>query len=207
MKSKTSGSHLTAISLLKLTSTTFVALPHALLTTSEKLGTFYLDLLRNVLFMHLSLQNLITATAFFTVYLPSYELEKLQRLQNTAARLIVRAKKSAHITPVLKSLHWFPVKERIIFNILLVTYKIRHNFAPAYLNELLFNYTPHRLLRSSSLNLLSIPKTKTVTYGDRSFSVIAPKLWNDLPIIIKQCSTVDSFKSRLKAFLFNRVYS
>ena len=54
------------------------------------------------------------------------------------------------------------------------------------------NYTPHRLLRSSSLNLLSIPKTKTVTCGDRSFSVIAPKLWNDLPIIIKQCSTVDS---------------
>ena len=100
--------------------------------------------------------------------LPSYELEKLQRLQNTAARLTVTAKKSAHITPVLKSLHWLPVKERIIFKILLVTYKILHGFAPAYLNELLLNYTPHRLLRSSSLNLLSIPKTKTVTYGDRS---------------------------------------
>ena len=116
--------------------------------------------------------------------LPSYELEKLQRLQNTAARLTVRAKKSAHITPVLKSLHWLPVKERIIFKILLVTYKILHGFAPACLNELLLNFTPHRLLRSSSLNLLSIPKTKTVTYGDRSFSVIAPKLWNDFPIII-----------------------
>ena len=61
-------------------------------------------------------------------------------------------------------------------------------FALAYLNELLFNYTPHRLLRSSSSNLLCInPKTKTVTYGNRSFSVIALKLWNDLPIIIKQC--------------------
>ena len=107
----------------------------------------------------------------------------------------------------LKSLHWLPVKERIIFKILLVTYKIVHGFAPAYLNELLLNYTPHRLLRSSSLNLLSIPKTKTVTYGDRSFSDIAPKLWNDLHIIIKQCSTVDSFKSRLKTFLFNSVYS
>ena len=66
---------------------------------------------------------------------------------------------------------------------------------------------PHRLLRSSSLNLLSIPKTKTVTYGDRSFSVIAPKLWNDLLIIIKQCFTVDSFKLRLKTFLFSSVYS
>jgi len=139
--------------------------------------------------------------------LPSYELERLQRLQNTAARLTVRAKESAHITPVLKSLHWLPVKERIIFKILLVTYKILHGLAPAYLNEPLLNYTPHRLLRSSSLNLLSIPKTKTVTYGDISFSVIAPKLWNDLPIIIKQCSTVDSFKLRLKTFLFDSVYS
>ena len=91
--------------------------------------------------------------------LPSYELEKLQRLQNTAARLTVRAKKSTHITPVLKSLHWLPVKEKIVFKIVLVTYKILHGFAPAYLNELLLNYTPHRLLRSSSLNLLSIPKT------------------------------------------------
>ena len=87
------------------------------------------------------------------------------------------------------------------------TYKILHGFAPAYLNELLLNITPRRLLRSSSLNLLSVPKTKTVTYGDRSFSVIAPNLWNDLPIIIKQCSTVDSIKLRLKTFLFSSVYS
>ena len=54
-----------------LTSTTSVSLPHVLFTTSEKLGTFYLDLLRNVLFMYLSLQNLITATAFFTAYPPT----------------------------------------------------------------------------------------------------------------------------------------
>ena len=137
--------------------------------------------------------------------LPSYELEKLQRLQNTAVRQTVRAKKSAHITPILKSSLWLPLKERIDFKILLVTYKILHGFAPTYLNELLFNYTPHRLLRSSSLNLLSIPKTRTVTYGDRSFQVIASKLWNDLPITIKQCSTefvcgywgVKSFKAIL----------
>ena len=73
---------------------------------------------------------------------PFYELQKLQRLQNTAARLSNRAKKSAHITPVLKSLHWRPVKERIIFKILLVTYKILHGLAPAYLNEVLLIYTP-----------------------------------------------------------------
>ena len=71
MKSKTLGSHLTAIILKKLTSTIFVAPPHVLFTKLEKLGTFYPDLLRNVLFMHLFLQNLITATAFFSVSPPT----------------------------------------------------------------------------------------------------------------------------------------
>ena len=68
-----------------------------------------------------------------------------------------------HTTPVLKSLHWLPGKEKITFKILLVTYKIFHAFAPTYLNELPFNYTPHRLLRSNSTswNLPSVPKTKT----------------------------------------------
>ena len=88
--------------------------------------------------------------------LPSCELENLQPLQNTAARLTVREKKvGSHHSNVLKSLYWLPLKERINFKI----------------NELLFNYTPHRLIRSSSLNLLSISKTRTVTDGDRSFSL------------------------------------
>ena len=71
MMSETLGSHLTAISLLKLTSTTFVAPPHVLFITSEKLGTFYQDLFRNVLSTHLFFQNWITATAFFTPYPPT----------------------------------------------------------------------------------------------------------------------------------------
>ena len=75
---------------------------------------------------------------------------------------MLEQKKSVHVAPILKSLLcWLPLKERIKFKILLVTYKILHGFALIYSNELLFNYTPHRLLRSSSVNLLSIPKTRT----------------------------------------------
>jgi hypothetical protein len=47
--------------------------------------------------------------------LPKYELDKLQRVQNAAARLITGKKKSDHITPVLKELHWLPIKYRIHF--------------------------------------------------------------------------------------------
>ena len=99
VKSRALGSHLTAFSLLKLTSTTFVALLHVLFTTSEKLGTSYLDLLRNVLFVHFFFSKLDSCNSILHG-LPSYELEKLQRLQNTTARLTVRAKCRLVITPV-----------------------------------------------------------------------------------------------------------
>ncbi|KAK3754550.1 hypothetical protein QZH41_005583 [Actinostola sp. cb2023] len=53
--------------------------------------------------------------------LPNTELDKLQRVQNAAARLVTRAKKTDHITPTLQRLHWLPVKARIVFKILLIT--------------------------------------------------------------------------------------
>ena len=110
MKLKTLGSQLTAISPLKLTSTKFVAQPHVLFITSEKLGTFYLDLIlctkerlihafvSGLLQQHSSRPTLLRARRTTTV-------------ANTAAWLTVRAKKSANITPILKSLHWLPLKE------------------------------------------------------------------------------------------------
>ena len=79
--------------------------------------------------------------------LPSREIEKLQRLQNTAARLTVCTKKTDHITPVLKKLHWLPVNDRITFKLLLLTYKSLNGVAPVYINELFHHYTPcHRSL-------------------------------------------------------------
>ena len=63
-----------------------------------------------------------------------------------------------------------------IFKLLLITYKSLIGLAPVYINELLHHYTSCRSLRSSDFNLLVIPKTTTVTYGDRSFVVVVPKL-------------------------------
>ena len=134
--------------------------------------------------------------------LPSREIEKLQRLQNTAVRLTVCMKKTDHITPVLIKLHWLPVNDRITFKLLLFTYKSLNGLAPVYINELLYHYTPCRSLRSSDSYFLAIPKTTTITYDDRSFAAIAPKLWNQLPLAIRQSDSVDSFKRALKTYLF-----
>ena len=130
--------------------------------------------------------------------IPEELIRKLQRVQNNAARVITRTKKYDHITPVLKELHWLPVRKRIEFKILLLAYKCLHGTAPSYLRELLKEYVPPRTLRSTSKNLLCEPRNKMKTYGDRSFSACAPKLWNQLPDNIRAAGSVAIFKRRLK---------
>ena len=138
--------------------------------------------------------------------LPSHQLDKLQRVQNTAARLVTRTKRSQHITPVLEKLHWLPVRKRIIFKILCLTYKALHNLAPVYISNLVQRHKPQRALRSEKKELLTIPRTRTSTFGDRAFSVAAPVLWNALPINIKEAETLSYFKSSLKTHLFRTTF-
>ena len=138
---------------------------------------------------------------------PSSEIQKLQRLQNAAARLITRTKKSDHITPVLINLHWLPIEHRVIFKLLLYTYKALHGLAPDYLANLLTFYKPVRTLRSSRSNNLSVPRSRTSTYGDRSFACVFTRLWNQLPDFVRYSETLDSFKIRLKTHLFKTAFN
>ena len=139
--------------------------------------------------------------------LPTFLIDRLQNVQNAAARIITRTKKYDHIKPVLKQLHWLPVNQRINYKILLLTYKALNGQAPSYITELLEPYTPARNLRSSSKNLLKIPLVKLVSYGHRCFSFAAPTLWNSLPDYIKQSSSLSSFKTYMKTYLFKKCYS
>ena len=102
----------------------------------------------------------------------------------------------------MKQLHWLPVKYRIVFKISVITYKALSGFAPVYIVDLLERYTPARSLRSSNQLLLKVPSTNTVTYGDRAFSVAAPKLWNSVPYEIRSSESLNKFKSKLKTYLF-----
>ena len=82
--------------------------------------------------------------------IPEELICKLQRVQNNAARVVTLTKKHDHITPVLKELHWLPVRKRIEFKILLLAYKCLHGTALSYLREMLKEYVPPRTLRSTS---------------------------------------------------------
>ena len=70
------------------------------------------------------------------------QLDKLQRVQNVAARLVSGVRKPDHISPTLKALHWLPIEKQIIFKILLMTYKTLNGLAPSYLTTLITRYHP-----------------------------------------------------------------
>ena len=137
--------------------------------------------------------------------LPASQINKLQRVQNAAARLICYIPRFEHITPILHRLHWLPVKYRINFKVLLIVFKALHDLAPDYIIELISIKPPSSYsTRSNSELLLQRPNFKTlVTLGDRSFS---PTLWNTLPSEIRQADSVTNFKRILKTYLFNKAY-
>mgnify|MGYP006963820024 CR=1 FL=1 len=94
------------------------------------------------------------------------------------------------------------VEQRIVFKILLLTFKSLNDLVPGYIRDLLETYTPSRNLRSSTRNLLVTPRSRLKFYGDCAFSVCAPKLWNNLPEHIKCSLNLTSFNSNLKTYLF-----
>ena len=166
----------------------------------------YLDRCQAERLIHAFVTNRIDHCNSLYLGLPKIYLDKLQRVLNAAAKVVIRPGVNDSTRDILRSLHWLPVKERIIYKILLMTYKARNGLAPTYLSSLLHDYVQSRSLRSSSKGLLTVPRTKTKTFGDRSFSVAAPELWNTLPIDIKLSASVDIFKSKLKTFLFKQAY-
>lgn len=133
------------------------------------------------------------------------DLNRLQRIQNSLARAITGTAKYEHITPILKSLHWLPVKQRIEFKISLIVHKTLHTNQPMYLRSLLTAQDNQHSTRSSDATTLYIPYSRTTT-GKRAFSVAGPRLWNSLPVQVRQTDCLTTFRSRLKTHLFLTAY-
>ena len=133
---------------------------------------------------------------------PAYNINRLQRVQNTLARVALPDISYLPTRSLLRQLHWLPVDKRIQFKLATLTFKTLSLGHPPYLRSLLQDYQPTRLLRSSSQQLLSVPSV-TSEFGRRSFSFSAPSLWNQLPLQIRSSSSLSSFKRQLKTYLFN----
>ena len=140
--------------------------------------------------------------------LPKYQLDRLQKVQNAAARVTFQIAKFDHITPALIDLHWLPVTFRVQFKLLLFVYKSLHNQSPSYIKDLLsLKPAANYALRSSAQSLLFVPKVNCSTLGDRAFAHAAPVLWNSLPLTIRTSSSLAIFKKQLKTFLFKKAFN
>jgi len=140
--------------------------------------------------------------------LPAYLIQRLQSVQNAAAWLTFRIRKSEHISPALISLHWLRVPERISFKLAVLTYRSIHGTSPSYLQSCftrVSDITSRRRLRSSTSHRMDVPPVRLSTVGRRAFPVSGATVWNDLPLHVASAPSLAVFR-RLETFLFSRSY-
>ncbi len=147
--------------------------------------------------MHLLRHALITAIHSI-MELTNPRLDVFKRFK----MLLTGIHKFNRISPILTSLHWLPVKQRIELKIVVFVFKALRGLAPAYLSDLLRYHNPSRGLRSGNLGVLSVRRSRLKHRGDRAFTIARPKLWNSLPVPIRMVSSLSSYKSKLKAHFY-----
>ena len=129
-------------------------------------------------------------------------LQRLQLVQNSAARVISQTKRYTSITPILNELHWLMINKRCQFKILLLTFKSLNGCATEYLCDMLNVYMPNRSLRSTAFTSLVPYRNRYIRLGKRLFGISADKLWNELPRNIQRVDSIIMFKKLFKTFIF-----
>ena len=135
-------------------------------------------------------------------------IQRLQSVQNAAARLTFRIRRSEHITPALISPHWLRVPERISFKLAVMTYRSIDGTSPSYLQSCftcVSDMTSRRRLRSSASYHLDVPQVRLSSVDRRAFPVSGATVWNDLPLHVASVPSLAVFRQRLKTF-FSRSY-
>jgi hypothetical protein len=152
----------------------------------------------------------------------SFQIKRLQTIQNALARAVTKTPKHHHITPVLKSLHWLKVPQRIHYKIVYLTYNALQTSQPSYIRQLVTIQPPGSTRSSAYLSLSRPPVSSSLKFCNRSLIYAAPALWNELPKDLRQFAhppipSIDftssplalsptTFRSRLKTELFKQSY-
>jgi len=164
------------------------------------------------------MQSLIVALVFSRLdygsvtlaSLPKQHVDRLQSVQNAAARLIFKACRQDHIQPLLRRLHWLRMPERVTFRLAVLVYRCLHGSAPGYLAsdlQRVSHINARRRLRSSTTSALVAARTVRSIIGDRTFPATAASVWNSSPESVWSLLSLQVFGSRLKTEIFAQSYS
>uniref|UniRef100_A0A803JDU3 Reverse transcriptase domain-containing protein n=1 Tax=Xenopus tropicalis TaxID=8364 RepID=A0A803JDU3_XENTR len=145
------------------------------------------------LLMHALILSRLDYCNLLLTGLPNSHLSPLQSILNTAARILLLSSRRVQAPPLLKALSWLPIKQRISYKLLLLTFKALHSSAPHYSSSLVSPYVPGRLLRSSQSNRLVAPPTTTAV------SRLNPSAW--LPLTSGMPSLISSGENPPPVFL------
>ena len=135
-------------------------------------------------------------------------LHRLQIVQNSEARVILKIRKYDHVSRARQELHWLPIQHWIAFSILTHVSKVLHGLAPTCITDLISLAQPARLTRSSKNFNIAFPvKVPKNSYGKQAFVHAAPTLWNNLPVSIRSSNALLDFRRQLKTYFFTLVYN
>ena len=145
--------------------------------------------------------------------LSCFNKHKLRSIQYTLAHIVTKHRKYAHVTHILKQLHWLPVKYRYMFKTSTLVYKYLHSGSPSYFAWFLsLSSCPFCTRRSHpDRQYLTVPPFhssvfKSVKHFSHSFAFDAPKIWNELPHNVRSATSVASYRKKLKTYLFAKAY-
>ena len=112
--------------------------------------------------------------------------------------------KYEHIIPVLKQYHWLPIRQRIHYKVLMLTFMSLNGLAPTYLEELMKRRPMKEQGLMATMTWWSPPSSISPLEEDKW--AIWTKLWNTLPKELKTCTNINTFKKLLETFLFKKAY-
>ena len=127
----------------------------------------------------------------------SSTLLQLQKLQNRAARILTNSTFDAPSSPLIRSLDWMTIADLISFESQQLAFKSANNQAPQYIGKLFQRNSEcsSRDLRNNATDL-RLPMSTSLN-GQKRFSYLGAKLWNNLAFEIKQATSLPVFKQRL----------
>ena len=130
-------------------------------------------------------------------------VNKLQLVQNFAACIVANKRKYDHVTPILKSLNWLPVRDHLYFRDAVLAFKFMSDLAPVYLSDKLTRRSTVSSRKTRNSQMLNIPLFRSAT-GQKTFHYRAVNIWNNLNNNFKLCIDVNSFRNKLTGALLDK---